>query len=268
MLKFPRIETCLIPAQADALAQRDLSAAGCVVFDVLRATTTMNVALSRGAHSIYPVGSVEAAVELRKQNPDWILAGEREGVKIEHLDSEGNLCVFDFGNSPRELDSGTDLMGRRLVMTTTNGTRALEACRLAAAGWIGCLLNRADLVYSLLGKAENLEQFLFVAAGTGEESAIEDVIGIGATLDLWLQKLYPPLRSNFMQSWDDASRIAHATFLKHAENLPLALKTGKNGSRLMKMRDLAADVDYCAKLDSLFTVGVFNAQSNGWITLE
>lgn len=268
MLKFPRIETCLIPAQADALAHRDLSAAGCVVFDVLRATTTMNVALSRGVQSIYPVASVEAAVNQRKENPDWILAGERDGVKIEHLDTDGTLHAFDFGNSPRELDSGADLMERRMVMTTTNGTRALEACRLAASGWIGCLLNRADLVYSMLGRAENLEQFLFVAAGTGEETAIEDVIGIGAALDFWLQKLYPPLRSNFMQSWDDASRIAHATFLKHADNLALALKTSKNGSRLMKMRDLASDVDYCSKLDSLFTVGVFDAHSDGWITLE
>lgn len=268
MLKFPRIETCLIPAQSDALAHRDLSAAGCVVFDVLRATTTMNVALSRGVQSIYPVASVEDAVTYHKANPDWILAGERDGVRIEYSDADGNLHVFDFGNSPRELDAGIDIMGHRLVMTTTNGTRALEACRLAASGWIGCLLNRADLVYSLLGKAEILESFVFIAAGTGEETAMEDVIGIGATLDLWLQKLYPPLRSKFMQSWDDASRIAHATFLKHADNLPLALKTSKNGSRLMKMKDLAADVDYCAKLDSLFTVGVFNAQSDGWITLE
>jgi len=48
-----------------------------VVFDILRATSTMTVALNSGANSIYPVKSVEEAVVLHRENPDWLLAGEQ-----------------------------------------------------------------------------------------------------------------------------------------------------------------------------------------------
>ncbi len=267
MLKFPSIITRLTPGQIDDLKSQDLTASGCVVFDVLRATTTMNVALDQGVEAIYPVGSIEAAVELRRSHPDLSLAGERGGVKIEFTDAQGVDWTFDYGNSPREFENSQHVGGQRLIMTTTNGTRALEACRNAACGSVGCLLNRSALLDSILGKTEDLEEVFFLSAGTGEEVAIEDVIGIGATLDLWLKKLYPPIRATFLKEWDDASRIAHATFLATENQLPKTLKTSLNGSRLMKIRELAADVDFCSKLDTLNAVGVFDSKSAGWISL-
>src|SRR6266705_4444291 len=98
-----KIETILTPAELPALAQRDLRATACVVFDVLRATSTFVTALHHGAKAIIPVSEIAEALESkkaenRKQKAETILlGGERNGVRI----SAGGMD-FDLGNSPRE----------------------------------------------------------------------------------------------------------------------------------------------------------------------
>ena len=118
------LEVLFSPIEFAALEREDLSAATCVVFDVLRATSTMAVALNQGARAIVPVASIPEALAIRAQRPDVLLAGEREGVR-----SLGELTggiAFDLGNSPREFRRGM-VAGKTIVMTTTNGTRALRA---------------------------------------------------------------------------------------------------------------------------------------------
>src|SRR5207247_2327838 len=87
------IDAVLSPPEIDLLPQRDLSATTCVVFDVLRATSSMITALANGATKIFPVITVEEALELKKRLPDALLGGERHGDRIEG---------FDLGNSPLE----------------------------------------------------------------------------------------------------------------------------------------------------------------------
>src|SRR5258705_49295 len=99
-----KIETILTPAELPALAQRDLRQTACVVFDVLRATSTFVTALHHGARAIIPVSEIAEALEIkkaesRKQKAETILlGGERNGVRI----SAGGID-FDLGNSPCEL---------------------------------------------------------------------------------------------------------------------------------------------------------------------
>ena len=64
------IETILTPAELPALARRDLRATACVVFDILRATSTFVTALQNGAKEIIPVSEISEAVAIRKQQPD------------------------------------------------------------------------------------------------------------------------------------------------------------------------------------------------------
>ncbi|MCA9297739.1 MAG: 2-phosphosulfolactate phosphatase, partial [Phycisphaerales bacterium] len=87
-----------------------------VVVDVVRATTTITEALANGARGIYPTASIEEAVKLASSlgREDALLCGERKGAKIEG---------FDLGNSPREFTRAA-VEDKRLVMSTTNGTRA------------------------------------------------------------------------------------------------------------------------------------------------
>src|SRR5258705_11320215 len=119
-----KLEAEFSPAEFAVLRERDLSRTVCVVFDVLRATTSMVSALANGAEAIIPVSEISEALAIRQQRPQVLLAGEREGLRIR-----GNLTggvEFDLGNSPREF-TAEKVQGRTIVMTTTNGTRALRA---------------------------------------------------------------------------------------------------------------------------------------------
>ena len=92
-----------------------------VVVDVLRATTVMVQALAVGCDAIIPCGEIEEAVKVAAGFPpgDALLAGERHGLPIPG---------FDLGNSPLEFTPEV-CQGKTLVMTTTNGTRAIQIGR-------------------------------------------------------------------------------------------------------------------------------------------
>src|SRR5689334_9123742 len=132
------VEVLFTPAEFAALGQRDLRDTACVVFDVLRATSSMVMALAGGANAILPVTDIPEAIAERKKDPGVLLAGERDGLRITK-ELTGSVD-FDLGNSPREFTS-RDLRGRRIVMTTTNGTRALQACSGARMVLVCSFLN-------------------------------------------------------------------------------------------------------------------------------
>src|ERR1043165_6729618 len=94
------IEVLFTPAEFETLRTRDLSETTCVVFDVLRATSSMVTALANGAEALQPVSEIHEALELRSKNPQLLLAGERDGLRIRGELSGG--VDFDLGNSPRE----------------------------------------------------------------------------------------------------------------------------------------------------------------------
>jgi len=133
-----RLEVLLSPAEFANLRNRDLSQTVCVVFDILRATTSMVTALANGAEAIIPVAEISEALAIRQQRPDVLLAGEREGVRIPTELTGG--VQFDLGNSPREY-TAAKVQGKTIVMTTTNGTRALRACAGAKTVLVGSFLN-------------------------------------------------------------------------------------------------------------------------------
>jgi 2-phosphosulfolactate phosphatase len=86
-----------------------------VIIDVFRAFTTAAYVMANGAKFIIPVGSLEEAFEFKRQNPEWLLIGEREGEKVEG---------FDYGNSPWEV-SEVDFTGRTVIQTTSAGTQGI-----------------------------------------------------------------------------------------------------------------------------------------------
>src|SRR6266446_3700733 len=94
------IEVLFTPADFALVSQRDLSKSTCVVFDVLRATSSMVTALANGAEAIIPVSEISEALEIKRKDPQVLLAGERDGLRIE-ANLTGSIG-FDLGNSPRE----------------------------------------------------------------------------------------------------------------------------------------------------------------------
>jgi 2-phosphosulfolactate phosphatase len=236
------IETILTPAELPALAGRDLSGAVCVVFDILRATSAFITALQNGARGIVPVSEIPEAIALRQQQPDVLLAGERDGVKIRAAQSGG--VDFDFGNSPREFRP-EKVRGRTIVSTTTNGTRALRACAGAHHTLAASFLNLAATAKHLNQSAPN--ELLLVCAGTGEGAALEDVLAAGALAGL------------VGGDYSDATEMAARTFLSAKADLPAVIASSQNARRLLAIPELRADVAFCAQRDLFRIVAALNA---------
>ena len=233
------LEVLFTPADFAALKQRELSRTVCVVFDILRATSSMVTALANGAAAIIPVEEIPEALALRRQQPGLLLAGERDGVRIQ-ADLTGSIA-FDLGNSPREF-TAERVSGRAIAMTTTNGTRALRACAPAKAVLIGSFLN-------LRATAEFIEsappgQLLLVCSGTHDQAAYEDVLAAGALCDL----IWPAYAAGAAA---DSARMARELFRMAEADLPAALAQSRNGRRLLGLADLGPDVAYCARRDLL-----------------
>ena len=237
-----KIETILTPTELPALARRDFRQTACVVFDILRATSTFVTALHHGAAAIVPVSEIAEAVALRKQQPDILLAGERAGVRIRAAQAGG--IDFNFGNSPREF-TPEKVRGQTIVSTTTNGTRALRAGAGAKCVLSAAFLNLSATVAFL--RRENFVEILLVCAGTGENVAREDVLAAGALIELLAA------REDGRVSLSDASQIALEAFtdlkLTDSGELSAALGDSQNGRRLLAIPELRADVAFCAQRD-------------------
>jgi 2-phosphosulfolactate phosphatase len=234
------LEVLFAPAEFMALGQRDLSQTVCAVFDVLRATSTIAAALANGALSIQPVETIEAAIALKKQNPDLLLAGEREGLRISSA-LTGSID-FDFGNSPREFPS-QKIAGKDLAITTTNGSRAIFACRGALKVFTGSFLNLSALAAAL----ESASKVLIVCGGTHEEASYEDALGAGALCEL----LWPRFLEGHLA---DSARMARIIYQQAAPDLMGAFSRARNGRRLLALPDLAPDVHYCLQRDKFNVV--------------
>jgi 2-phosphosulfolactate phosphatase len=232
------LEAVFAPAEIAVLPQRDLGATVCVVFDVLRATTSMVTALGHGAAAIIPVSEIEEALALRRRHPEVLLAGERDGVLIESHLTGGTR--FDFGNSPREF-TPEKVRGRTIVTTTTNGTRALRACAAARTVLVASLLNLNATAQFL--ERDRPAHLLLVGAGTYEQAAYEDVLGAGALADgLW------PIYEAGMVA--DSALVARRLYRLEQADLLAALGTSRNGRRLLSRPDLRADVPACARTNA------------------
>lgn len=233
------IEVLFSPAEFRALTARDLSDTTCVVFDVLRATSTMVTALAHGAVGIQPVAEISEALACRQQAPEVLLAGERGGLRIGAALTGG--VEFDLGNSPREF-SAQRVAGRLIVMTTTNGTRAWRACGHAAEVLIGSFLNLRVTAHHLT--AGRRERICLVCAGTGETAALEDTLAAGALCEE-VVSIQPAARLQ------DSAWIARHTFLQARGNLADAVRQASNARRLLRLPELQEDVPFCLQLDTL-----------------
>jgi 2-phosphosulfolactate phosphatase len=192
-------------------------------------------ALSNGAAEIIPVSEIPGAVGLRSNDPKLLLAGERGGLRINATQSGG--VDFDFGNSPREFNADK-VRGRRIAITTTNGTRALRACAHAGEIYIGSFLNLSALAARIGASAH--ANVLIVCAGTAEEASLEDTLAAGA--------LCEALPGSELR---DSAEIALATYLHHKPNLIAAVSAARNGRKLLSIPELAPDVAICFQRDTL-----------------
>ncbi|MEY4388161.1 MAG: hypothetical protein RLY20_3444 [Verrucomicrobiota bacterium] len=239
------IEVTFTPDEFESLRHNDLTGTACVVFDVLRATSTIVTALARGAESVLPVGTIDEAVAEWRADPSVLLAGERHGLRITAAQSGGP--DFDLGNSPREY-AAARVRGRRIVTTTTNGTRAFTAVRQARFVLAGSFLNLTATAHQLmrLGCA----RIILVCAGTGEESAFEDCLGAGALC----QKL---TELNPGTTFAESASLAAGMFRDCESDLEAAMSKSTNAQRLRAVSELRDDVSFCLT-ENIFPIVVMS----------
>ena len=231
------LEVVLTPAELPALAGRDLRATACVVFDVLRATSTFVTALYHGAKAVVPVAEIDEALAIRRRQPGFLLAGERDGVKIRAGQISG--VDFDLGNSPREF-TPEKVSDRTIISTTTNGTRALRACAGAQTVLAGSFLN-LSVTAQFIRRLQST-QILLVCAGTRENVALEDVLAAGALGELLLA-------GSGVQAGSDSVGMTIDLYRKAKSNLVGTVGCSENARRLLAIPELRDDVVFCLQPD-------------------
>jgi 2-phosphosulfolactate phosphatase len=233
------IDVALTPELVMDAHDRDL-----VAIDVLRATTTMLAAFGSGAARIIPVETVGDALTIKGDLHAAILCGERNAVPPEG---------FDTGNSP--LAMTPDRVGdRTLVMSTTNGTRAIHRCAGAARVCIGAITNRAALAQVL---SEAGRDVTLVCSGTHGRVSLDDTIGAGLILERLLES---------GSGWDltDAARVTldttRAAIDEHG-SIGGAIGSAAHGRRLVSL-GMNADIEYAARIDSSERVPIWDPEHN------
>jgi 2-phosphosulfolactate phosphatase len=232
------LDAVLLPRdlRSDHLAGRTV-----VVFDVLRATTTMAAALAAGVEEIGVFGSTsDAAAAAARHAGARILCGEENCLRP---------AGFDLGNSPgdfrRELHAG-----RVVYMSTTNGTRAILAASEARTILTGALVNAAAVARAVTDVGDDVT---LLCAGTGGQVAMEDVVGAGAVVAALRHLTSVRLGS-------DTALIAGRLFDATRADLRAAL-TESLGGRNVIAAGLLADIDFAARLDALGVVGFVERQT-------
>ncbi len=210
-----------------------------VVIDVLRATSVMVHAMLQGALEIIPVATVEEAFQMGKGFPRGlvILGGERESK---------NIPGFDLGNSPKEY-AAERVKGKKLILTTTNGTRAFHVVSFGKEILAGSFLNIGAVAQRCLELNKDL--FIFPSGDEGNFS-LEDTLCGGMLIDLITQKEKKHI------SLTDASYCAQIIYQRFKENLLEAFHLSHHGKELIH-RGFEDDLVYCAQIDITPLVPIF-----------
>jgi 2-phosphosulfolactate phosphatase len=224
------VEVCYTPGQFQ-LYQENFEIV--VVIDVLRATSAIASALHHGVEKIIPVSSVEEARAYQAQG--YIVAAERDGQVVEG---------FPFGNSPYAF-MNPDLKGKTVVLTTTNGTKAIQMASSKKIVVIGCLNNIDALCKWLI---EQHKDTLILASGWKDKINLEDTICGGAIADQLLE-------SRKFRADEDSTVAAKFIFRSAKEHLWSFLRSSSHRRRLIKL-NIQKDVKYCLTLNTIDTIPV------------
>jgi len=207
-----------------------------VVIDVLRATTTISWALKNGADSIQVFADLDLLKEsaIKWHSDKRLLLGERGGKKIEG---------FDLGNSP--LSVTTKLVnGKRLFMSTTNGTKSLQKVQHAKHLFAMGLPNRKAVAEKIISlQSENV---LILGSGWEGSYSLEDSLAAGA-----LASYLETNCDSEVNILNDELQGALVLWDFWKKDILKCLKTATHGKRLTSLGDYEDDLKCCSELDCL-----------------
>jgi 2-phosphosulfolactate phosphatase len=207
------------------------------VIDVLRVSTTIAYAHANGCERIIPVESVEAASNLAASldKKVTLLGGEKEGKRIDG---------FDLGNSPLEY-SPDIVKGKNLILSTTNGTRAITKTRNADEILIASFVNMTPVIEHVARAGD--KPLGIVCAGRQGRFALEDAVCAGMMVDR--------LASQGEIEVDDAGVAARLLYLENKDSIAGLVRNCEHGKFLAAL-GFEKDLEICAAVDSLNTLPV------------
>lgn len=213
------VEVCFTPGEYDYFKSEYEIV---VVIDVLRATSAICAAFDNGIKSIIPVPTVEEAMEYKRKG--YLAGAERKGQIVDG---------FDFGNSPFSFMK-KEFVGQDVVLSTTNGTKALDIAKNAEIVVVGSFLNLDALCEWLVIQNKNV---LCLCSGWQDKFNLEDTICAGAISD------YLITTGNYTAD-EDSSVAAKYLYLSAKDNYFGYLKSSSHRRRLKNL-NLNEDVKYC-----------------------
>jgi 2-phosphosulfolactate phosphatase len=223
------IEVCLTPELLDLYHIKDSVV---VVIDILRATSSMVYGIDNGASAIIPVADIHDC--LNYADKGFLLAAERNGEVVEG---------YDFGNSPFSYVT-EKVRGKTIVLTTTNGTRALHLAQAHAHQVvIGAFLNLKPLCNWLKTQEQDV---LLLCAGWKGKFNLEDTLFAGAVVN--------ELRKDFTH-FDDSCVAAEDLYMLAKDDLRSYLHKSSHSHRLAEL-NIEEDVKFCLQLNICETIPV------------
>ena len=217
------LDVCLSPS---LIHLHDRTQSIVVVIDILRATSSVCVALHHGVNSIVPVASVEESFAYREKG--YLIGAERNGEMLEG---------YDLGNSPFSY-MDEKVRGRNIALSTTNGTQAIVAASGAYKIAAGSFLNLSVLAEWLLKQNKNV---LLLCSGWKNSFNLEDTLFAGAMITK-LEKhfAFSPMR-------DSAIAAKHLYTLANGD-LYGFLEESSHRKRLERL-NIDEDIKYCLTED-------------------
>ncbi|WMJ80569.1 2-phosphosulfolactate phosphatase family protein [Clostridium sp. MB40-C1] len=206
-----------------------------VIIDMLRATSVIITALNNGCKEVIPVIDIEEAREIvENQREKYVLGGERKALKIEG---------FDFSNSPLEYLDGS-ANGKTLVMTTTNGTKAINRSVSAKNMLIGAMINASSVAKKVVELGNDV---VIINSGTNGQFSIDDFLCSGYIIECILKEIKADM--------SDIAITAHYMYNQN-EDLVTFIKNAKHYKVLLEL-GLEEDLEYCCRKDIIDIVPEF-----------
>lgn len=223
-----KIEVFITPDQVKA---KDLKGKNAAVIDVLRASSSIVTAFAHGCREVLPQAGMEEAARLKQRldRSQLLMAGERGGRKI---------AGYDLGNSPREY-TAERVKGASIILTTTNGTKAMAKTGPCRDSLVVCFLNLSAAGRYLAGQGQDT---VILCSGREDQFSLEDTVCAGMLTDQISRSRPEPPDLN------DAARAARETYRHYAGSLSRMLEESDHGRYLASI-GFAEDLAYCSQVD-------------------
>lgn len=197
-----------------------------VIIDVLRATTSMVAAFQYGVKQIIPVSDLVIARDYKSKG--YLVAAERDGKCLDFA---------DYGNSPFDyMNEG--VLGKTIVYSTTNGTRAINLTNDSQQSVIAAFTNFSAVIHWLIEQDRNV---VILCAGWKNMFNLEDSVCAGMITDKLIQ-------SGRFHTSDDAAKASMAMSNVALKNLPAFIEQASHRARL-KLLGVDDSLEYCLTVD-------------------